>query len=239
MTILVPEKRPDKTGKMVTRWVKSKPFSQPVPKNIAPPTLATSAADSVRNDDREYIAEIARSFTVRKAEASEGVTRFNHYANPEQHAYVADSLRQNEGFREMFGYLMAEGRLVEDVADLAIMYDPELFGESSPDDLHKNYISAMIGFRISGVGGNRNASKNLLSASDEMQDKARKYVRLDSLMQEEELHTSKALTTWVITEAPYDFDSILKIIKEHRVTTPQEINGIMEGIAPVLIDGAL
>jgi hypothetical protein len=239
MTILVPEKRPDKTGKMVTRWVKPKHFDKPVPKNFAPPTISGSAAGAARDEDKEFIAEVMREFTTRKAERNEGVTRFNYYATDEQHAFVADTLREQEGFRDVFAGLAVEGRGPEDIADIAIMYDPEIFEDSIADDVHKHYASAMVGFRISGIAGKQKESKNLLGLSEDVKDKARKYARLDSLLDEEELHTSKALTTWIIKDEPYEFDSILNVIKEHRVTTPQEIDGIMKGIAPVLIDGAL
>lgn len=239
MTILVPERRPDKTGKMVTRWVKQKHFDKPVPQNFAPPLATSRTADAPSEEDKVYIADAMHQFTTRKAERSEGITRFNYYATAEQHAFVVDLMREHEGFNDVFSGLAVDGRGPEDIADIAVMYDPDLFEESLGEDLHKHYASALIGFRISGLVGRQRESKNLLSASDDVRDKAQKYVRLDSLLEEEEMSTSKALTTWVFKDAPYGFDSILTVIKEHRVVTPQEISGIMEGIVPVLIDGAL
>lgn len=238
MTILVQEKRPDKTGKMVTRWVKATPSATSTSAPIGAPSVAPAAPTKRVDENKAYIGSLLKNYPRKSQQRETNFARFTYQATPQQLDYCVAVLREHDRFREVFGKLVVDGTAAIDVADIAVMYDPEHFPDSPTEDCANHYGSALMGFRLLGLTG-RKQVKDLVVQPEEMQDKARMFMRLDEVLHEEELSGGRTLSRWALMETEHDMDSIVDTIRKHKVSTVREIQGLLGGIIPVLLDGAL
>lgn len=226
---LTPEPRTDKNGVTSVRWVK--PPSVESKKGMPAPAAVKEAKVS----DRLYLESVIREggYLVNTA------MQMLNQATPKELAVIAEAVKKHG---EMYVESLVESafrrRYSSEIADVAVVYSPELFNKSAM--IQYNALAKAIRSSCS-LGGCGQASDALHKKDPAIIERTRNFVRFMDAV--DKLPTRKAVNDRMISLALGDTgrnpDEVFEVMTRNELYVPEQIEFILDGVAVPLADGAL
>jgi hypothetical protein len=227
---LIQELRTDKNGVTKRVWVKPQQAASSSDSAI-PKVRSMRAAPETR---RVVIAAIKEYGLM----VDSGIAMLET-ATEEETAVIAEAIgNYGEDYVESMLQSAFMGKGAIDIANLAVVYDPETYKDFK-GKLRDNIILKAIE-RSCVEAGCGDPYKSLMDKSPEIIERTRTYIRfMDAVDQVKAPRHTKELIALGMGDTGRDPQDVLDVVRQHRVFVPGQIEFILDGGNPVLHDGAL
>lgn len=224
------EPRTDKNGVTRRMWVRP---DQPAASSASViPKLGNMKADP---EPRSVVIGAIKEYGLM---VDSGIAMLDTATN-EEVAVIAEAI-QNHGEDYVESMLQAAymGKGAIDIANLAVIYDPETYKDFK-GKLRDNIILKAIEKSCSEAGCG-DPHQSLMDKSPEIIERTRTYLRfVDAVDQAKVPRHTKELIALGMGDTGRDPQAVLDVVRNHQVFAPGQIEFILDGGNPALHDGAL
>lgn len=216
MSNLVPEKRMDVNGRLVTRHVKG---SVPTPLKKLPlgaPLMGGQPMSMINKGLGSLVSPMAikQTFTG---------------SSPRQQLICGNAMVASKNGAKLIGIAVQRGNNAALAGTLGVLSDDNIFAsEMSPGIRYEKFLAAARDAHLIGGVGRQGESMNLAEAKPDVRDKVREYVYLTDAAAAHGEKVSPELAELALRDEAHDFADVYAVVMTHGVTDPTEIRTILE-----------
>jgi hypothetical protein len=216
MSNLVPEKRLDVNGRLVTRHVKG---SVPTPLKKLPLTAPLMGGQPMAMINKGL------SQLVSPAALKQTFTG----ASPRQQLICGNAMASSRNGAKLIGTAVQRGNNAALAGTLGVLSDDNIFAsEMSPTVRYEKFLSAARDAHLIGGIGRQGESMNLAEARPDVRDKVREFVYLTDAAAAHGGKVTPELAELALRDDSHDFADVYAVVMNHGVTDPAEVRAMLE-----------
>jgi hypothetical protein len=216
MSNLVPEKRLDVNGRLVTRHVKGS-VATPLKKlPLGAPLMGGQPMAMITKGLSPLVSQMAMKQTFASA-------------SPRQKLICGNAMASSRNGAQLIAVAVERGNNAALAGTLGILGDDSVFAsEMSPTKRYEKFLSAARDAHLIGGVGRQGESMNLAEARPEVRDKVREFVYLTDAAAVHGRKVTPELAELALRDDEHDFADVYAVVMSHGLTDPAEVRAMLE-----------
>lgn len=216
MSNLVPEKRLDVNGRLVTRHVKGSAASPLKKLPIGAPLMGGQPMATIN----KHLSQLVSPMAIKQT--------FNG-ASPRQQLVCGNAMVSSRNGAKLIGMAVQRGNNAALAGTLGVLSDDSIFtSDMSPGLRYEKFLSAARDAHLIGGIGRQGESMNLAEAKPDVRDKVREYVYLTDAAEKAGGRVTPELSRLAIGNDTHAFEDVYAIVAQHEITDPAAIRSMLE-----------
>lgn len=216
MSNLVPEKRLDVNGRLVTRHVKGS-VSTPLKKlPLSAPLMGGQPMATITKHLSSLVPPMAMKQTFSGA-------------SPRQQLICGNAMVSSRNGAKLIAVAVERGNNAALAGTLGVLSDDNVFAsEMSPKVRYEKFLSAARDAHLIGGVGRQGESMNLAEARPDVRDKVREFVYLTDAAAAHGGKVTPELAELALRDDKHAFEDVYAVVMNHGLTDPTEVRSHLE-----------